>query len=182
MTEISLIERAVKIAIVAHGNQKRKHDGFPYIVHPFMVANILTRYGFPDEVVAAGLVHDVVEDTSVTLDELRRELGDTVADIVAGVSEQGKEHSWEDRKRGYIEVIRGGSEGVKAVSLADKIHNLTNMLAASQVEGEEFWAKFSRGRAEQQWFAWALLEMYKETWNHPMVEEYECLVAEFSAI
>jgi len=89
-----LYERALKIAAVAHKDQVRKHDSSPYIVHPVMVAHILSSYGFSEEVVAAGLVHDVLEDSEMTEDSLRKELGDIVfVEAVEGDTavEAGKE-------------------------------------------------------------------------------------------
>lgn len=182
MKDYSLIEKAARIAIVAHKEQKRKSDNFPYIIHPFMVAMILMRYNFSDTVIAAGLVHDTVEDTSVSLKEISEELGSEVAEIVMKVSEESKGVAWEDRKRAYIEAIRKSPEEVKAVSLADKIHNITNMIEAYKREGEEFWKNFSRGKADQVWFAQELLKMFSEGWNHPMVDEYKTLVESFSKL
>ena len=79
----NLIERAVALAVRAHEGKMRKGTLMPYIVHPVAVAFILARHGFSDTVIAAALVHDTVEDTSVTDAELRHELGDEVADLVA---------------------------------------------------------------------------------------------------
>ena len=70
---MNVIEKAARVAIVAHKDQKRKDDGFPYIVHPFMVANKLAQHNFSDEVIAAGLVHDVLEDSSTSQQELEKE-------------------------------------------------------------------------------------------------------------
>nr|HPM28652.1 HD domain-containing protein [Candidatus Portnoybacteria bacterium] len=64
--ELSLIEKAIRIIVTAHANQKRKNDGSPYVVHPLMVAIKLMKYNFSDEVIAAALVHDVLEDTDIT--------------------------------------------------------------------------------------------------------------------
>lgn len=170
------------MAIGAHAGQKRKSDNFPYIIHPFMVAMILMRYNFSDTVIAAGLVHDVVEDTDISLKKIREELGNEVAEIVMKVSEKKKDVPWEDRKKTYIEVIRKNSEEVKAISLADKIHNITNMTEAYREKGEEFWKNFSRGKADQVWFAQELLKMFSEGWTHPMVDEYKTLVESFSKL
>jgi (p)ppGpp synthase/HD superfamily hydrolase len=174
-----LIEKAARMAIVAHAEHRRKSDDFPYIVHPFMVASILLRHGFSDEIVAASLVHDVVEDAEITVEEVGAELGITVAEMVTAVSELPKESAaWKERKRAYIESIRGASDGARAVSVADKIHNAASMLAAYREEGERFWVHFSGGKDSQLWFFRELLAVYRETWQHPIIEEYATLMEE----
>ena len=85
---MELVDKARAIAEEAHQNQVRKTDGTPYIHHPLAVAEILKENNFPEEVVAAGLVHDVLEDTDISESKLREELGDEVVDIVLSVSEE----------------------------------------------------------------------------------------------
>ena len=95
---MELYEKAVRIAVKAHKEQVRKTDGSPYVVHPLAVARILDRAGFAEEVVAAGVVHDVLEDSDMIEAELRHELGDEVVDMVTAVSED-MELEWEVRKK-----------------------------------------------------------------------------------
>ncbi len=175
----NLIEQAAKIAIQAHAGQMRKDDAVPYIIHPFMVALLLTQHGFSEVYVAAALVHDVLEDTPVTEDELRTALGSEVLAIVLDVSED-KTLPWEERKRHYIESVRQGSEGAKAVSLGDKIHNLRSLLSAYEQQGPALWKKFNRGREEKVWFENEMLAMFQATWHHPMIEEYEALISKLN--
>lgn len=178
---VPLVEHAMRIALDAHKDQVRKTDGSPYVVHPLMVALILQRHLCADEIIAAGLVHDVLEDTSVTEAYLRRELGDVVTDYVVAVSED-KSLSWEERKKKYIETLRQAPEGAKAVSVADKIHNLQSLLRAHADMGSAVWNVFNRGKEQQIWFQSALLEMFKEVWRHPLVAEYERLVGEMKML
>lgn len=172
----SLTERALRIALDAHQGQTRKIDKSPYIVHPIMVAMRLTRHGFSEEVVAAGLVHDVVEDTPLTREDLARDLGESVAALVDAVSED-KTIPWEDRKRKYIEVVRSGSEGVKAISVCDKIHNAESLILGHSQIGAGIWQNFTRGREQQLWFQKEMLRMLQESWRHPLVEEFAAVVA-----
>lgn len=171
----SLIERAARIAAIAHKDQVRKEGGIPYIVHPFMAARLLTVHGFSDAIIAAGLVHDVLEDTSVTEEVLRKELGSEVADIVSAVTNDDS-LSWEQKKLAYIENVRNSSEGVKAVATADKVHNAESLLAAYALHGEALWGNFNTGRDKKVWFEEEMLKMLKETWQHALVDEYEVLV------
>jgi (p)ppGpp synthase/HD superfamily hydrolase len=175
-----LIEKAARMAITAHWDQKRKDDEFPYIIHPFMVATILLRYDFSDAIVAAALTHDVVEDTTISLEDVRTVLGNEVADIVAGVTED-KALPFEDRKKSYIEVLRRGSEASKAVALADKIHNMNNLLASYAVQGEDLWKKFTKGKDSMIQFHRTMLAAFQETWDHPMVNEYAALVKQLES-
>src|SRR5512144_2064360 len=80
-----LIQRAYRVAEEAHREQKR-HSGEPYINHCLAVASILADLRVPSEVVAAGLLHDTVEDTSITLNDIRRDFGPTIAVLVDGVT------------------------------------------------------------------------------------------------
>ena len=96
-------EDAKNFAIDAHDGQRRKSDkSKPMIIHPINVANILNEYGFDENVVAAGYLHDTVEDTKVTLDDLKNSFGEDIASLVEGASEPDKSLSWEERKKHTI--------------------------------------------------------------------------------
>ncbi len=171
----SLIETAMQIAYVAHAGQTRKDSGSPYVIHPFMAALNLTRHGFSDTVVAATLVHDVLEDTPVNEAQLREILGDEITDIVRTVSED-KTLVWEKRKEVYIQQICQGSEAAKAVSISDKIHNLQSLCAAHAAQGSAIWSVFNRGRESKAWFEHSLLAAIQNSWSHPLVDEYAAWV------
>lgn len=177
----ALLERAMLLALRAHEGQMRKDAPMPYIVHPVEVALILARQGFSDTVLAAALVHDVVEDTTVSLADVRTELGDAVAALVAPVTHDDS-LSWEEKKQAYIDTIRSASEDVKALSTADKIANAHSLLAAYAREGAAVWQYFNRGRDKKLWFENAMLAMLRETWQHPLVDEYTRLVDEMNKL
>ncbi len=172
---LSLVETALKIAVVSHTGQVRRSDGSPYIVHSVMVARMLDRAGFSDEVVAAALVHDVLEDTKVTESELRLALGDAVVDIVFGVSEE-TELPWEERKQKYIDRVTASGEAVRAVSVADKIHNAESLLAAAEVMGAEVWTVFNRGKQQKLWFESSLYDSLLPHFKHPLMARYKVLI------
>lgn len=173
--KLPIIEQAIRVALVAHEGQVRKDDQSPYIVHPMMVGTLLARHGFSDEVIAAGITHDVLEDSDMGADEFEKVMGREVLAIVQGVSEN-TDLPWEERKQAYIDHLRTASEGSKAVSIADKIHNLTSLLAAYDVEGPALWDQFNRGKDKKYWFESTLLAMFQEEWDHPLVGEYATLV------
>jgi (p)ppGpp synthase/HD superfamily hydrolase len=139
-------ERALRLAASGHRDQVRKGSNTPYIEHPMAVALILERSGFDEEVVIAGLLHDLVEDTDVTLDEVRRSFGDRVAEIVAGCSEvkldvKGRKRPWIDRKSDHVESVKQSNDEVRAVVLADKLHNLIS-IQLDLAEGRSVWSTF----------------------------------------
>lgn len=149
------LERALRLSAFWHRNQTRKASEIPYIQHPVAVAMILDRLGCAEGVVIAGLLHDVVEDTEATLDDVEREFGERVASIVRDVSEvktdaQGRKRPWAERKRTHLEALTAAPEESKAVALADKLHNLLSIaldLSASPDAGA-FWQRFNAPREE----------------------------------
>jgi (p)ppGpp synthase/HD superfamily hydrolase len=178
---MTLIEKADQLAARAHEGQMRKDGNVPYIMHPRAVAAILKAYGFSDTVVAAALVHDTVEDTSVTIDDVRRELGDDVARLVEPVTHDDT-LSWEEKKQKYIDTVRAASVEVKAISTADKIHNAQSFISGYEAQGKEMWSHFNRPREKKLWFEEAMLKMLQETWHHPLVDEYAVLVEKMEAL
>ncbi|MBU1046198.1 HD domain-containing protein [Patescibacteria group bacterium] len=178
---MNIIEKAGRIAIIKHKDQKRKNDGFPYIIHPFMVANKLAQHGFGDKVIAAGLVHDVLEDSDTSRSELVKDLGEDVVSIIDAISED-MDLEWEIRKEQYAKDLKEASVETKAVSVADKIHNMGNMLETYKKEGEDLWKKFGRGKEKKIWFEELVLQALKDSWEHPLVNEYEDLIKEFKKL
>lgn len=155
-----MYEQARKLMIKAHNGQKRKITGEPYFSHPLNVARILRRAGFPEEVVIAGLLHDAVEDTEVTDQDIREMFGDIIADLVASHTEN-KSLSWEERKAHTIEQVRTGTLEEKALIVADKLDNLSSVRYALSSEGKAVWSYFNRGYDQQKWYN----EGIKIIWN-----------------
>ena len=144
-----MLHEAIRVAATAHGDQKRKGAELPYIIHPLSVAIILSRAGYPEEAIVAGALHDTVEDTALTLEDIRRGFGDRVAGIVEGCSEPDKSLPWEARKRHTLDYLKTASREVRAVSCADKLDNARSILADKGELGDRVWDRFSRGRDQQ---------------------------------
>lgn len=156
---IPLIDRAIGFAARAHEGQRRKTGNVPFIAHPVGVAMLLQDMGCDESVVAAGLLHDTVEDTSVTLAEIRQQFGDRVADIVAGCTEPPKKSTrWELRKMHTIQTLRDAPLEVKLVSAADKYHNLVHTRYTEQTLGSAIWKRFGRGKEQQAWYYRSVLD------------------------
>jgi len=181
MQNNNLIEKAAQISVSAHKEQRRKTDGSPYAVHPIMVAFLLDRHGFSDDVIAAALVHDVLEDTDFPREEIINILGQDILEIVDKVSED-KSLEWKARKEKYIETVKQSNEKVKAVSIGDKIHNAKSLIAFHKEHGAETWDKFNKPKDLKLWFEKEMLKAFKETWDHPLIAEYEKLVNEMESL
>jgi (p)ppGpp synthase/HD superfamily hydrolase len=177
----SLTESAALIAALAHKEQKRKDDGSPYVVHPFMVALMLARRGWSENAVSAALVHDVLEDTDYPEEELREKMGPDVMRIVDAVTNDDS-LSWEEKKKKYIESVRAGSDEAKAVATADKIHNAESLIAAHAKQGPALWSHFNAGREKKLWFENAMLLMLEESWSDSLIAEYRALVEKLNAL
>ena len=169
-----LVDRAAEYAAVRHRKQLRKgtEDRTPYVQHCFMVGYILERAGFPEEVVAAGVLHDVLEDTDSDLEELKQLFGERVALLVNSVTEQDKALSWEVRKARYRERLGSIPDEAKAITAADKIHNINSIIISLQ-KGNDPWSHFKRGRPAQLDRFRRLLITLKKIWMHPLVDELE---------
>lgn len=146
------LEQAMRRAAEWHHGQFRKGSKTPYIIHPFGVAMILDRFGFDEELIIAGLLHDVVEDTDATIDDIRREFGSRVAEIVGHCSEtkldtSGVKRPWIDRKRDHIEALAAAPIESRAVVLADKLQNLMS-IACDLEAGRPVWSLFNAERED----------------------------------
>ncbi len=150
---VNLIDSAIKLSFKAHRNQTKKGTNSPYIVHPISVALILSHAGCSEEVIAAGILHDTVEDTKITLQCIREKFGDKVADIVNGCSEPDKSLPWKERKTHTIDFLKTASQEVRLVACADKLHNIRTIASDYEKNGDEIWERFTEKRKEEQeWY------------------------------
>ncbi len=159
----SFVERAMRLAAVAHGAHRRKGTDIPYLTHLASVALILTRAGLgDDELLAAALLHDAVEDAGVTLETIAAEFSPRVAELVAEVTEvkrdaDGVPLPWRRRKEEHLARLRRAPFEAKAVALADKLHNL-GTLADDLAADPDAWNRFNAPPAEQFWYHAAVIE------------------------
>ncbi|RNC63114.1 MAG: Bifunctional (p)ppGpp synthase/hydrolase RelA [Candidatus Dichloromethanomonas elyunquensis] len=166
------IFKAIDLAAKTHKNQFRKGSNTPYVAHPYAVGMILLKEGCSEDVVAAGILHDTIEDTIINLDYLRNKFGFKVADIVEECSEPDKSLPWEDRKIQTIESLKIATPIVKAVACADKLHDIFCMLEDYEVCGEKLWERFTRGREKQEWYHKGLVQSFLQP---PIHEDFKKL-------
>ena len=143
------IEKAIHKTSILHRKQTRKgEDELPYITHLFSVFIILAKYTQDEDILIAGLLHDTIEDTPYTEDELEKDFGPRIREIVEGVTEKeekdGRKLDWVERKEEYVRGLEAGPEGSLYVSAADKIHNFTSIIEAYKDKEEEFKKDFKQ--------------------------------------
>jgi (p)ppGpp synthase/HD superfamily hydrolase len=178
-----LLKCALDQAAVWHRAQKRKYPNVdvPYISHLAGVAIVLARHRFDEEVLAAGALHDAMEDQGVTFEELSARFGERVATLVRHVTEQDKSLSWEDRKRLYLDAFPKKPWEAQAITLADKIDNFQSIIVCRREHGDP-WAMFKRGREAQIARFEALRAMTRALSPHPLVAEYAAALDELLSV
>ena len=144
------IEYAIYYATKAHKGQTRKIEDIDMIFHPYTVGMILQRNGCDEDTVAAGILHDVVEDTEHTFEDIEKEFGKTIRNYVYDASEPDKSLPWKDRKIHTIEHIKNAPLNSKLIVACDKINNLEDALSHIEKYGED--KVLSRNPDEQKWY------------------------------
>lgn len=173
---MDLKEKAKRFAINAHKGEVRKSEpDKPMIMHPIGVGMLLEEYGYDDEVVSAGYLHDVVEDTNYTIFDIEKEFGKGVADLVKGASEPDKSLSWEERKIHTIEETKNLPLRNKLVICADKINNLEDLMIKFTKNGNRDFSAFKRGEDKQRWYYTSVYDslIYNEDKNLPLFKRLE---------
>jgi len=166
---VNLKNRAKRFAIKAHKGQVRKTEpDKPMIIHPINVGYILEEYCFDESVIAAGFLHDVVEDTKYTIDDIKKMFGEDVASLVMGATEMDKSLSWEERKKHTINSIKNLDLRHKAIVCADKISNLEDLRIISEIKSKYDFSSFNRGFDLQKWY-------YCEIYNSLIKNEDETM-------
>ncbi|OLS40615.1 HD domain-containing protein [Bacillus sp. MRMR6] len=168
---MELIEKALQIASKGHLGQVRKNTDIPYFTHPVAVGMILMKAGCRDELVAAGILHDTVEDTKLTLEDIKREFGPKIAEIVAGCSEPDKSLSWQERKDHTIDFLKIASEEIRIVACADKLHNIKSIYKDYEQVGDSVWSRFNAGKEQQKWYYTNMVESLGHQSSFPLLEE-----------
>lgn len=164
----SLLDKAIIFATNAHKNTERRGKGFPYIIHPLEVVSIVSTMTSDQELLAAAVLHDTIEDTDVTLEDIKREFGDNVAKIVKSESDAVYEglsdsESWKMRKSQTISRLAKAPLDAKIVAMGDKLSNLRAIYRDYLAIGKNVWEKFHiKDSKEQEWYYRSLSESLNE--------------------
>ncbi|MCD5381796.1 MAG: HD domain-containing protein [Candidatus Pacebacteria bacterium] len=141
------VEQAIRAAAILHKDQVRKGaQALPYVTHLFAVATIASDYTDEEDVIIAALLHDTIEDTDYTPEELQADFGGPVKDMVLAVSEpllpEGRAHDWHLKKKTYIKQLKKAPIGSLIVAAADKIHNMRCVVEEYYDAHDKFVADF----------------------------------------
>lgn len=143
-----MVSKAIVFATKAHEGQFRKATKIPYILHPMECAVIISGMTTDEEMIAAALLHDTVEDCDVTIEDIRREFGSRVAQFVARESED-KSKSWQERKQATIDQLSSHTKEECMLVLADKLSNIRSIARDYKELGETLWDRFHEKRKER---------------------------------
>ena len=177
-----LLDRAIIFAVRAHAGTERRGKGFPYIVHPMEAVEIVSTITPDQELLAAAALHDVVEDSGVSVEELRKEFGDRVADIVASESDHfepgvSEEDSWHARKRAAINRLAAASRDSKIVALGDKLSNMRAIARDYSVQGNKLWSIFhANDPKDHEWHYRGLADSLRELEDTFAFKEFQSLI------
>lgn len=187
--DTELLDRAIVFAVKAHHNTERRGKGFPYIVHPMEAVEIVATLTTDQELLAAAALHDTVEDTEVTVEQIRQEFGDRIASLVHAESDQlngevftggaNEEETWHARKQAAIDRLAAAPHDAKIVALGDKLSNMRAIWRDYQTKGDELWKIFHvKDKASHEWHYRGLAASLSELKGTFAYEEFVRLINE----
>ena len=152
-----LLDRAIIYAVKAHAGTERRGKGFPYIIHPMEAVEIVATITPDQELLAAAALHDVVEDTEISAEDIRREFGDRIANLVVAESDEvvegmSEEESWHGRKQAAIDRLAKAPRDAKIVAMGDKLSNMRAIARDYATRGDALWNIFHvKDPEEHEW-------------------------------
>ena len=152
LAENELLNNAIAFAVEKHKNGLRKGTKMPYIVHPLEVMHNLMLMGADKNLMAAGVLHDTVEDTDATLEEIAEKFGEDVAVLVASHTEKDKALPWKTRKEIALEHLKHATKREQMLVLADKLSNMRAIARDYDKILDKLWERFNRGKDDQGWY------------------------------
>src|SRR3989338_1119790 len=163
--------KAISFAAAAHGSQQRKVSKVPYIIHPLAVGMLLQRAGFEEDVVITGLLHDVIEDTQVSLGAVRKEFGDYVAELVEALTDPPG-LVYRALKAAQYERYLYAAPEVKAIKAADMLYNMYDKMSTI-CEGMDPWSILQQTKEDAVWGYHYILKALRNGWEHPLLDEID---------
>ena len=180
--DTELLDRAIIFAVKAHAGTERRGKGFPYIVHPMEAMEIVSTITPDLELLAAAALHDTVEDTDVTVEQICQEFGERVASLVAAESDVvmegiSEEDSWHARKQAAIDRLAKAPHDAKIVALGDKLSNMRAIARDYAVQGDKLWSLFhTKDPNEHEWHYRGLANSLRELSDTFAFKEFETLI------
>ena len=180
--DTTLLDRAIVFAVRAHAGTERRGKGFPYIVHPMEAVEIVATMTPDQELLAAAALHDTVEDTDVTIEQIRTEFGERVASFVAAESDEPHQsrdsiENWRARKQAAINRIACASHDAKIVALGDKLSNMRAIARDYAQQGDQLWDLFhAKDPKDHEWHYRGLADALSELRDTFAYKEFEDLI------
>jgi len=179
--ETSFFDKAAKFAIEAHQGTERRGKGYPYIIHPMEAASIVATMTNDPEMLAAAILHDTVEDTDVTIEQIREQFGDRIAELVQHETAPADESlTWRERKTVQIKQLAEASYDGKVVALGDKLSNMRGIAMDYRCKGDATWKLFHapNGKLDVEWYYRSLAKALTELSDTQAYQEYMRLLEE----
>lgn len=179
-----LVDKAIVFATQAHKGTERRGKGFPYIIHPLEAMAIVATITNDSELLAAAVLHDTIEDTEVTYDDIKREFGERIANLVAKETDvrtapDGRKLTWQERKQRDMDNLRASSHDVKVVALGDKLSNMRAIARDYRTIGDDLWQIFRiKDKATHAWRYQGLRDALGELSDTFAFQEFDSLVKE----
>ena len=179
---MELISKALQFAVKAHDGVCRKSSNTPYIMHPLEAAVIVSSMTDDRYVISAAALHDVVEDTEITLDEINEKFGKRIAELVASETENKRadlppKDTWHIRKEESLKVLQDTDDiAVVMLWLADKLANLRSIYRDLKLLGDDTWNKFNQKDPKQHcWYYTTVANLTEKLKDYPAWQEYKTL-------
>lgn len=153
--DTELFDRAARFAIEAHHGVERRGKNFPYILHPMEAASIVANITTDPEMLAAAILHDTVEDSDVTFEQIRDAFGERVANLVKHETcPLPKNAPWHDRKQAQIDLLAASPYDSKVVAMGDKLSNIRAIAMDYCAIGDKLWSRFKapNGKSDIAWY------------------------------
>ena len=174
----NVLDRAIVFATKVHKGQFRKGTEIPYILHPMEAAAIVGTMTTDNEIIAGAVLHDVVEDTDTTVQQVQELFGERVSKLVAAESEDKRENlsaesTWKIRKQETLDHLKTAPIDVKMITLGDKLSNIRAINRDYNTIGDTFWQRFNqKDKNEHYWYYQSIADCLKELNEYPAYKEY----------
>ena len=180
---MNIFDEAINFAVAAHNGMYRKEGETPYILHPMEAAVIAGTMTNEPEIIAAAILHDTVEDTAVTLKEIKDRFGNRIAHLVSSETENKREDfppdlTWQIRKEESLEVLRNTDDiGVKILWLSDKLSNMRSFYRKYKKCGDALWQNFNqKDKNKQFWYYNTIADLLIDLKEYEAWKEYKWLI------
>jgi myo-inositol-1(or 4)-monophosphatase len=163
---MELVSEAIAYAVKVHDGMRRKESDVPYIIHPLEAAVIVSTMTDDQQVIASAVLHDVVEDTDVTIEEIEERFGKRIRDLVESETENKRpemspSESWRIRKEESLEILKNTDDiEVLIVWLGDKLANIRSIYRELKKEGNKLWLRFHQKDVnEHAWYYKSIVKL-----------------------